>query len=1147
MIVYFADREMQVLGLATTNLRQGYVIKEDQKIEDVETGVATFSCRIGFNKSNRMALEEMTNAGNYLLRSHDNENEFYTIIDVEIDTKNQDIYVYAEDAGLDLINEIAGDFEATESYTAEWYINKYILDSGFVIGTNEIPADSKRKLSWDGEETVTARLASIATQFGGYEISYSFSIKGLEITNKYVHIHKQRGRDDGVPLRLNREIDKIITTKSVANLATAFVCEGGVPDNEEKPITFSSTKYTYDDGDFYVDGDKLKSRKANERWSRYGWHKEPNKLTGYEGYIVRPYSYDTTDPDTLRAHAMTELKKVCDMEVNYEVDIKRLPEGVRIGDRINIIDDAGELYVSTRVLMLETSAVDDKHAATLGEHIIKKGGISQKVIELAAKFAENAASAKRALSVASTAKTTAEAAKTQADTAAQGAAAANTAAEEAKTAANAATTAADDANAKAIAAEAAVNKVEESVSALETTVENAQKAAANAQAAAQTAQTKADEAATAASNAQSSANSAATAAASAKTSADLAITKSAEAKSIAESAKTKAKSAYDTAEAAKLDAEQAERDVAEWAENLETVTDTMKAEYARKTDLTETEAYLQAQIIRNAAGVSSTVSMLKTVDETANDAREKLAAAQAEAEAAQSKADEATVAAEAAQTEADNAAQAATAAQTEANTAKAAYETARTVADQAEADLEAAKADLATVQARIDATEEEIAAAQSAVTTAETASNTAKATADAAKATADAAAELATTKAAEAWSAKVAADNAKAQADIAAELAEKANSDVEAAQAGVTNADTAADQANTVANNAQRIADEAQTTANAAVETAESAKQTAEAAVQESEAAQETAEIAERISSQAKADLEAAQARLSEVQSKVGATEEEVAAAESDVVTAQAAADTAEAEAATAQQAANTAKANAEAAQAAADEAAKAATEAQDAAEAAQDAADVAKQAVDGLAVRVTKAETKITQKAKEISLHVSEIEEESTANAKRITKAESKIQMLTDSISMLVRGKGGGSLIRQDENGAYWFDVSDIINDIDEAADSITLLNSIANDLEKRTEYVKSYTDENDNPCILLGEGDSEFKVYITNKEIRFVEGSSEPARINRQMLIIEKAMIRNELQFGDEEDDQIVGGVWIWKRRENGNLGLTWKGVSS
>ena len=69
MIVYFADRTMSVLGHATTNLPYGYVIKEDLKTEDVNTGVASFSCTIGFTAENRTELEVMTNAGNYLLRS----------------------------------------------------------------------------------------------------------------------------------------------------------------------------------------------------------------------------------------------------------------------------------------------------------------------------------------------------------------------------------------------------------------------------------------------------------------------------------------------------------------------------------------------------------------------------------------------------------------------------------------------------------------------------------------------------------------------------------------------------------------------------------------------------------------------------------------------------------------------------------------------------------------------------------------------------------------------------------------------------------------------------------------------------------------------------------------------------------------------
>lgn len=1145
MIIYFADREMQVRGHASTNLQKGYVIKEDLKTEDVETGVASFSCRVGFDETNRLALEEMANAGNYLLRSNEDENEFYTIIDVEIDTKNKDVYIYAEDAGLDLLNEIAGEFEATEANTAEWYINKYIVDSGFEIGINEISEDPK-KLKWEGEDTVTARLASIATQFGDYEISYSFAIKGLAITNKYINIHKKRGKDVGVTLRLNKDIDRIVTTKSVANLATAFVCEGGVKDNEETPITFTSEKFTYDDGDFFVDGNKVKSRKANAKWSRYVWNKEPNKLKGFEGYIVRPYSYNTTKASTLYEHAVTELKKVCDMEVNYEIDVTKLPEGTKIGDRINIVDDAGEMYVSSRVLQIEASVVDQKHKATLGEHLIKESGISEKVKDLAEQFAQNSQSAVRALAVANAANTKADAAKEQVEASANEVEAAKQAANEAKNAADLAAGTANKAQEDATAAQEAVGKVENSVSSLEQTITNAQNAAENAQAAAGQAQTKADEAAQAAAIAQVRAAEAKTASQTARAKAENAVVAASGASTAATTAKENAKEAIETARAAKLDAEQAERDVAKWSENLETFTDTLKAEYTRKTDLTETTAELQAQISRNAAGLNSSVSLLQTVDETANNAREKATAAQTAATEAQAKADEALADANAAQTAADTANQAAIDAQAEADSARTAAETARSVADQAQADLEAAKEDLATIQARADATAEEIAAAQSALNSAQSAANTAKAEADAAAERAATAQNTASTAAANAWKAQQAADSAKADADIAQQLADKLLGDWETADAEATDAETIASQAKTAAEEAQVKAETAQSLAGNVLAQAEAAQQTADEAAETAENAQRTAEIAASQVAQANEELAKAQERLAEVLADVDATEEEVSAAEADVEAAQTAADNAEAEAEAAQTAATEARAAAEQAQEAAANAKEAAKTAQADANAAQDAANQAQSAVDGLAVRVTKAETNIAQKASEIELRVSEVEEETTANEKRITKSESRIKMLTDSIAMLVRGEDGGSLIKQDATGAYWFDVSSILKDLEGASNGVDVLNATAKELTERVEYVRSYTDENGNPTILLGEGDSEFKVYVTNKEIRFEEGTASPAKISRQMLIIEKTMIRNELQFGDDEDEQTTG-VWIWKRRSNGNLGLMWKGVNN
>lgn len=990
MIVYFADREMQVLGHATTNLPNGYVIIEDLKTEDTESGVATFSCKIGYDKENRLQLEAMTNAGNYLLRSHDNENEFYTIIDTEIDTKDQSIYVYAEDAGLDLLNEIAGEFEADETHNAEWYINKYIIDSGFEMGINEIPETTTRKLSWEGEETVTSRLASIATQFDGFEISYSFAIKGLLITNKYVNIHKKRGKDAGAQLRLNIDVDRIVTTKSVANLATAFVCEGGVPDNAEDPITLKG--YSYDDGDFYVDDNgTLKSRKANEKWSRYVWNKEPNRLKGYEGYIVRPYSYNTTEQKTLCSHAVTELKKVCDMEVNFEVDINRLPESVKIGDRVNIIDDAGEMYVSTRVLKLETSIVDDKYSATLGEHIIKTSGISQKVADLAAQFAKASQSAARALTIATTAKTTADNAHAEAQAAASEAATALGTATEAQESANAAVEAANNAQAEALAAQAAVGKVESSVSSLETTVDNAKKAADNAEKAAEDATTLADEAKTAATNAQTAAGEAKTASGEAKTKAENAITQAGTAISTANTAKTNAESAIATAEAAKLDAEQAEKDVAALGENLETIRTTMSTDYARKTDLTETTANLQTQISQNAAEISSTASKVLVIDETANDAKEKAEAAQTAAGTAQAQADQATAEALAAQNAANAADAAAKAAQAEANNAKEAAEAAQGIADKAEEDLEAAKADLATVAGRVDATEEEIAAAQEAVTRAQTAADNAKADADEAALKATNAQTTANTAVTNAANAQTAANNAATKADLAQQTADQAKGDASAAQAK--------------ANEAASTAAEAQRTADTAVTNAATAQAKADQAALDATTAQQAADAADAKAAQAQTDLNTAKQNLASVTSRVDATEEEVAAAQAAVATAQAKADKAKEDAEAAQATADTAKADASNAQTVAANAKTAAENAQQAAVDAQQAADEAQAAVDSLTVRVTTAETKITQNSEKIELAATKTEVATTLSGYYTkTETDAAIQVKADSITSTVR-----------------------------------------------------------------------------------------------------------------------------------------------
>lgn len=382
MIIYFADRKMHILGKASTNLPKGARITDDLKTEEVEVGVKVFECDLSYTSGNQKKIKEWAKAGNYILRKNGEETEFYTIIDSENDSKDRIISIYAEDVGLDLLNEVVEPYEADQAYPITHYIERFSYDSGFEVGINEV-SNLSRKLKWEGEETATARILSVATQFDA-EVKYRFEVKGLTITHKYIDIYKKIGMDTGIKLRLNRDIDRIVTKESVANLATALNVKGGTPEGQENPITLNG--YQYDDGDFYVDGTMLKSRKALEKWSRYLWETGPDV-----GHIVQQYSYDTTSQSELCNRAVSQLKKICDMEVNYEVDISVLPQNAKIGDTVYIVDGKDQTYLSARILKLETSVSQKTNKATLGEYLIQSRGISQKLEELAQQFQNIAA------------------------------------------------------------------------------------------------------------------------------------------------------------------------------------------------------------------------------------------------------------------------------------------------------------------------------------------------------------------------------------------------------------------------------------------------------------------------------------------------------------------------------------------------------------------------------------------------------------------------------------------------------------------------------------------------------------------------------------------------------------------------------------
>lgn len=176
-------------------------------------------------------------------------------------------------------------------------------------------------------------------------------------------------------------------------------------------------------------------------------------------------------------------------------------------------------------------------------------------------------------------------------------------------------------------------------------------------------------------------------------------------------------------------------------------------------------------------------------------------------------------------------------------------------------------------------------------------------------------------------------------------------------------------------------------------------------------------------------------------------------------------------------------------------------------------------------------------------------VQSSNEAVEERVAEAESLIQQLSDSISMLVTDGNGESLMVQTETGWTFStgqlqsavdtaseNLATLMNDMDDTDLVVNALQQAVSDLGVLSDYIKIGTYENE-PCIELGESDSDFKLLITNTRIMFMEGSGVPAYLNNQSLFIKKAVIEEELQQGE----------FIWKARSNGNLGLIWKGVTS
>jgi len=335
-MITFYSRKYQVKAQVSFTGVNGLVAIDDLHSDDLETGLATYTFSI-----NKTTVEvEKIELGDYIrVLTVTGRKLWFEILDMTEDHDRIDFV--AVDAGLDLIGETVWPYEADKSYDFKHYFDKFTYDSGWELGRNEIEGKT-RKLKYEGFETATKRLRQVARSFDA-ELEYEIIEESGKPTRKLIHVLQRIGRNTPIRLEYGREVKNITRKSSIQNLATALRGHGA------NDITLYG--YQYNDGRYWVGGDTIHDLQEGARWSRHA------DVSKDGGYIVDTYESQAETQERLFKETLAQLKKRAYPEVEYTVDFSELPEEVRKGDTVEVVDYTFKpaLKISARVQKIEGS------------------------------------------------------------------------------------------------------------------------------------------------------------------------------------------------------------------------------------------------------------------------------------------------------------------------------------------------------------------------------------------------------------------------------------------------------------------------------------------------------------------------------------------------------------------------------------------------------------------------------------------------------------------------------------------------------------------------------------------------------------------------------------------------------------------------
>ncbi|MFD1398566.1 phage tail spike protein [Lacticaseibacillus suilingensis] len=389
MIVHFLDREYHQIGTASTEGGATDIRISDNNLgefKSVADGYTSYKADVTYTPEQSALVQQMATAGQFILYKDRNGNPVWMEInDFSHDPGSLTDEISAEGASMDLLNETVGAYAADKAYPIAEYIQRFISDSGYEIGVNEIP-DITRTLSWDSiGDTALARILSVATQFG-VELDFDFDIDGLNVLHRYINIRKQIGGDKAVKLYQNVNLNDVRTEVNKDDLCTSIYGTGATPEGADAPITLVGYKWTDPDGRFVLGGDGiLRDTVAVQTWSRL---RNANDPAPTRSHIQRVMTYEAQTQAQLLQSVLSDLKKYNHPTVTYEADIALLPDNIDIGDTIGLVDEGESLYLSARVLELNYSYSLESGTAKLGDYLVQTDQVDPAYRELAEALAK---------------------------------------------------------------------------------------------------------------------------------------------------------------------------------------------------------------------------------------------------------------------------------------------------------------------------------------------------------------------------------------------------------------------------------------------------------------------------------------------------------------------------------------------------------------------------------------------------------------------------------------------------------------------------------------------------------------------------------------------------------------------------------------